>query len=141
MIEVPSQLENQTYKLIDLENKLKPIGYVIGGGWEYDHGCFDYKFEDDGCYLFVRLPFTAVEGEELDVKGVHVTMGRPFLLAHQYKQGLDDHVHDPNPIFNQFSEPADPDASFPQQWVETGKEYVREAEQIIMNDLEVSPRD
>ncbi|PYZ93889.1 hypothetical protein CR194_12190 [Salipaludibacillus keqinensis] len=140
MIEVPSRLENQTFKLYDLEKKLKPIGYVIGGGWEYDHGYFDYQMEDNGSYLFVRLPFEAVEGEELDVKGVHVTLGRPFLLAHKYQRGLDDEVHDPNPLLNQFSEPQDPDAEFPKEWIQSGQDYVRELEQIILNDVEISPR-
>ncbi|MCE7792292.1 YugN-like family protein [Salipaludibacillus sp. CUR1] len=140
MIEIPSRLENNTFKLIDLEKKLKPVGYVIGGGWEYDHGYFDYKMADNGSYLFVRLPFEAVDGEELDVKGVHVTLGRPFLLAHKYQRGLDDNVHDPNPLLNQFSEPQDPDAEFPQEWVQTGREYVSELEQIILNNMEISPR-
>ncbi|WP_416151731.1 YugN-like family protein [Salipaludibacillus sp. HK11] len=139
MIEVPSKLENETFKLIDIEKKLKPIGYVIGGGWEYDHGYFDYRLEDDGAYLYVRLPFSAVDGEELDVKGVHVTLGRPFLLAHQYQKGLDDHAEDPNPLLNQFSEPEDADAEFPEKWVQTGKEYVEEVEQILLENMDISP--
>jgi hypothetical protein len=140
VLEIPSKVENHTFKLYDLEKKLKPVGYVIGGGWEYDHGYFDYKIDDNGSYLFVRLPFQAVDGEELDVKGVHVTLGRPFLLAHKYKQGLDDHVDDPNPLVNQFSEPEDPDAPFPPEWIAAGREYVIELEQMIFNDLEISPR-
>jgi len=139
MIEVPSNLENQTFKLIDVEKKLKPIGYVIGGGWEYDHGYFDYKMNDEGSYLFLRVPFFAVEGEELDVKGVHVTIGRPFLLAHTYQKGLDDHAEDPNPLFNQFSEPVDPDAEFPDKWIQTGQEYVQELEEILLHNMDVSP--
>lgn len=140
MIEINSTLENQTYKLLDLEKKLKPIGYVIGGGWEYDHGYFDYEMDDDGSYLFVRIPFQAVDGEELDVKGVHVTLGRPFLLAHKYEDGLDEEAHDPNPLLNQFSTPEDPDAKFPQEWVKSGEEYVRELEQVILNNMHISPR-
>lgn len=140
MIEIESTLENQTYKLSELEDKLKPLGYVIGGGWEYDQGYFDYKFEDIDGYLFVRVPFRPVDGEELDVKGVHVTLGRPFLLSHKYQKGLDDNVHDPNPLLNQFSEPVDPDAEFPVEWVETGREYIRELEQVVINDVRISPR-
>ncbi|UCZ52507.1 YugN-like family protein [Bacillus shivajii] len=139
MIEVPSQIENNEYKLIDLEKKLKPLGYVIGGGWEYDHGYFDYKVGEGERYLYVRLPFTAVDGEQLDTKGVHVRLGRPFLLAHKYQDGLDDHVHDPSPWVNQFSEPEDKDASFPPEMVNTGREYVQELEQVIINDMEISP--
>ncbi|RKL64980.1 hypothetical protein CR203_23165 [Salipaludibacillus neizhouensis] len=140
MIEIKSALEDQTYKLMDLENKLKPLGYVIGGGWEYDHGHFDYEMESDGSYLFVRVPFRPVEGEELDMKGVNVTIERPFLLAHKYEDGLDEDVHDPNPLLNQFSEPEDSDAEFPQEWVNTGKEYVRELEEVLINGVHISPR-
>ncbi|MCD8510286.1 MAG: YugN-like family protein [Bacillus sp. (in: Bacteria)] len=132
MIEVPSSIENREYKLIELENKLKPLGYVIGGGWEYDHGYFDYKLDDEGSYLFVRLPFTAVNGE-LDTKGVEVRLGRPFLLAHQYESGLDhDNEEDPNPLINQFAAPDNPDAHIPAEWIQTGKQYVRELEQVIL---------
>ena len=141
MLEVPSQLENKEYKLIELENKLKPLGYSIGGGWEYDHGYFDYKMDDDGSYLFVRLPFTAVDGE-LDTKGVRVKLGRPFLLRHVYEARLDhDNEEDPNPLFNQFASPDEPDADFPAEWVNTGQDYVNELEQVILSDIDISPRD
>ncbi|MDQ0255854.1 hypothetical protein J2S74_003238 [Evansella vedderi] len=139
MFEVPSPLENREYKLIDLENKLKPLGYVIGGGWEYDHGYFDYKIDDDGSYLFVRLPFTAVNGE-LDTKGVEVRLGRPFLLSHQYEGGNDhDNEEDPNPWVNQFAAPANPDAIIPSQWIATGKDYIEELEQVILYEGDSNP--
>ena len=131
MIEMPSQIENQQYKLIDLEKKLKPLGYDIGGNWDYDHGYFDYKMDDEVSYLFLRVPFTAVEGE-LDRRGVVVQLGRPFLLSHVYQKGLDDHVHDPNPWVNQFSEPVDKDGQFPQNWVQTGKDLVKELEAVLL---------
>jgi hypothetical protein len=133
MIEMPSQIENQQFKLIDLEKKLKPLGYDIGGNWDYDHGYFDYKMDDEVSYLFLRVPFTAVEGE-LDRKGVVVQLGRPFLLSHVYQRGLDDHVDDPNPWVNQFSEPVDKDGQFPQNWVQTGKDLVKELETVLLYD-------
>lgn len=131
MIEMPSRIENQQFKLWDLEQKLKPLGYDIGGNWDYDHGYFDYKMDDEVSYLFLRVPFTAVDGE-LDQQGVIVQLGRPFLLAHKYNKGLDDHVADPNPWVNQFSEPVDADAQFPQQWIPTGKDLVKELETVLM---------
>jgi hypothetical protein len=131
MIEMPSQIENRQYKLIDLEKKLKPLGYDIGGNWDYDHGYFDYKMDDEVSYLFLRVPFAAIEGQ-LDQRGVVVQLGRPFLLAHKYNKGLDDHVADPNPWVNQFSEPVDSDAQFPQNWVKTGQDLVKELEAILV---------
>jgi hypothetical protein len=135
MIEVQSTIENHQYKLIDLEKKLKPLGYDIGGNWDYDHGYFDYKMNDEeGTYLYLRVPISAIEGQ-LDQKGVIVQLGKPFLLAHKYHTGLDDHVDDPNPWVNQFSEPVDSDAQFPQQWILTGQNLVRELESILLNQI------
>ncbi|WP_096436608.1 YugN family protein [Alteribacter populi] len=140
MIEVQSPLENQEFKLIDLEKKLKPIGYAIGGGWDYDHGYFDYVMNDESSYLCVRLPFYAAKGE-LDTRGVIVRLGRPFLLAHTYESGQDDdNTYDPNPWVNQFAEPEDKDDNFPGEWINTGKEYIKELEQVILHDMKIYPR-
>ncbi|PYZ97060.1 hypothetical protein CR205_00165 [Alteribacter lacisalsi] len=140
MIEIESPLEGHIMGMDDLEDKIKPLGYVVGGGWEYDHGYFDYMMNSDGSYLCVRLPFTAYDGE-LDRKDAEVQLGRPFLLAHKYQRGLDDNVHDPNPLTNQFSEPVDKDAEFPKEWIQTGKEYVNELEQVILHNVQMFPRD
>lgn len=134
MIELPSQIENQQFTLIDLEKKLKPLGYDIGGNWDYDHGYFDYKINDEGSYLFLRVPFTAID-KQLDERGVVVQLGQPFLLSHLYNKGLDDHVADPNPLVNQFSEPVDKDAEFPQQWVLTGQKLVAELEAVLLDTM------
>lgn len=131
MIQLQSQVENREFLLYDLEKKLKPLGYAIGGNWDYDHGYFDYKIDDNGSYIFFRLPFEAVDGE-LEQKGVHVRLGQPFLLAHKYQRGLDDLAKDPNPLVNQFSEPQDKDASIPQKYVDIASNVVRELEATIL---------
>lgn len=131
MIEIPSAIENHQFKLIELENKLKPLGYVIGGNWDYDSACFDYKIDDDGAYQYLRVPFFAVEGE-IGEKGVVVRLGRPFLLAHEYNSGLDDNVMEYNPFFNQFSEPTNKDAEIEPKYVSIGKSLVRELESTLL---------
>ncbi|TMW71854.1 YugN-like family protein [Alteribacter natronophilus] len=140
MIDIESPLEGHKIAMDDLEDKIKPLGYVVGGGWEYDHGYFDYMMDDKESYLCLRLPFTAYDGE-LDRKDAEVQLGRPFLLSHKYQRGLDDGVQDPNPLTNQFSEPVDKDAHFPEEWIRTGKEYVKELEQVILHDAHVYKRD
>lgn len=132
MIELSSKLEGKHYNLYFLEQKLKPMGYVIGGNWDYDHGAFDYKIDDEAGYQFLRLPFTAVDGQ-LDSSGVTVKLERPFLLSHKYQIGLDDNAFTGNmsASFNQFSEPQDPDATFPEKYVETGKRLVKEIEEVL----------
>jgi len=134
MIEIPSRLEGQVFRLYTLEQELKPLGYTIGGNWDYDHGSFDYKIDDEVGYQFLRVPFEAVDGQ-LDSDGTSVKIGRPFLLSHKYQRGLDDNVHDDNleSIINQFSEPQDPDASFPKKYIDLGKALVKELEDRLLD--------
>ncbi|MDP4083130.1 MAG: YugN-like family protein [Bacillota bacterium] len=135
MIELPSKVEGKQFDLYKLEQKLKPIGYSIGGNWDYDHGEFDYKINDEEGYQFLRLPFQAVDGQ-LDANNCTVELGRPFLLSHLYQEGLDDFSDTGNftGSFNQFAEPVDKDASFPEQFIDTGKRLVEEVERVLFND-------
>jgi hypothetical protein len=134
MIEIPSRLEGKNFQLYKLEEQLKPLGYMIGGNWDYDHGYFDYKIDDEDGYQFLRIPFKAVDGQ-LDSHGTTVEIGRPFLLSHQYQSGLDDHADVGNlgAAFNQFSEPQDPDAAFPEKYISVGKVLVQELEHRLLD--------
>lgn len=135
MIPIPSKLEGTEFHLYKLEQELKSLGYSIGGGWEYDHGYFDYEIDSDVGYQFLRVPFQAVDGQ-LDSQGTSVRLGRPFLLSHKYQRGLDDNVHVDNATasFDQFSEPVDPDASFPKEYIDLGKTLVKELEAVLLRD-------
>ncbi|MBM7704653.1 YugN-like family protein [Metabacillus iocasae] len=134
MIELSSKLEGQSFTLYQLEDQLKPLGYSIGGNWDYDHGYFDYKIDDEVGYQFLRIPFQAVDGQ-LDSRGTTVKFGTPYLLSHKYQIGLDDNVHvgNANASFDQFSEPQDPDASFPEKYISIGKELVAELEATLLS--------
>ncbi|MEI5907767.1 YugN-like family protein [Bacillus spongiae] len=134
MIEVPSRLEGQTFQLYKLEQELEPLGYTIGGNWDYDHGYFDYKLGKEGGYQFLRIPFKAIDGQ-LDSRSVSVKFGKPFLLAHTYQRGLDDYADAGtfSGIINQFSEPQDKDASFPEEYIEAGKQCVKEVESVLLH--------
>jgi hypothetical protein len=135
MIEIPSKLEGMQFDLYKLEQKLKPIGYSIGGNWDYDHGAFDYKINDEVGYQFLRLPFTAIDGQ-LDAHSCTVELGRPFLLSHKYQIGLDDHARTGtmSGSINQFSEPVDEDASFPDEYVDEGKRQVEKLEAMLQSE-------
>ncbi len=137
MIELPSKVEGKQFDLFELEQKLKPIGYTIGGNWDYDHGAFDYKINgsEDGGYQFIRLPFQAVDGQ-LDDNNCTVKLGRPFLLSHVFEANLDDEASTGtfSGTFNQFQEPVDKDASFPQQYIEEGKALAQELEMLLLAD-------
>jgi len=135
MIQIESSLEGYTTTLYKLETVLKPLGFSFGGGWEYDHGFFDYPISKEGSYYYVRLPFTATEGE-LDREGVEVKIGTPFLLGHQYEDGIDKdgEVGNISATFNQFQSPKDPDTDIPEEYSEKGKAILQRAEQAIQEN-------
>ncbi|MDE3841147.1 hypothetical protein C0966_18015 [Bacillus methanolicus] len=135
MIEIPSKVEGLHVDLYKLEQLLKPLGYSIGGNWEYDHGSFDYKIDDESGYQFLRIPFRAIDGQ-LDSHSCTVMVERPYLLSHLYESGLDDNASMGNTLtsFNQFSEPVDKDASFPEKYIDIGKSLVNELESVLLAD-------
>lgn len=132
---IQSDLEGHTYALFKLEQVLKPLGYTIGGNWDYDKGCFDYKIDEEEGYQFLRVPFTAVEGE-LDVEGVVVRLDQPYLLSHIYQDELDDQVNTfaaGVTALDQFAEPKDSDGDIKEKYIEIGKALVREVEKHLFN--------
>lgn len=133
MNEIPSKLEGMQFDLYKLELALKPLGYSIGGNWDYDHGYFDYKINDEEGYQFVRLPFRAIEGQ-LDSAECKVELGRPFVLSHQYQEGLDDHAMIGNfsASINQFTEPVDKDAALSEDSVHIGNSIVQQLEETLL---------
>lgn len=131
MIELESSIEGKKFSLIDLEDTLKPLGYSIGGGWDYDHGSFDYKIDDEDGYLFLRIPFTAVDGS-LDQRGVLVEVREPYVLNHKYEGGLDKQADtNRNALMNQFQEPVEKDAEVDEQYIEIAKQRLKEVEQHL----------
>lgn len=140
MITLQSAVEGKQFKLKELEDKLKPLGYAIGGGWEYDHGCFDYKIDEEGGYTFLRLPFKAVDGE-LDQRGVTVRLGTPFVLNHVFKEELDDNPDvfnglvgmNLNSSINQFSEPVDKDGEVDPKYMPTAQSLIQELELTLLD--------
>ncbi|KQL53216.1 hypothetical protein AN964_06635 [Heyndrickxia shackletonii] len=132
MYRIPSKIEGKQFELYKLEQELKPIGYSIGGGWDYDQGYFDFKMADDDGYQFLRVPFRPIEGA-LDSDGAIVELGTPFILTHVYQNDLDDYTGSGNvsASFDQFAEPKDEDADTPKKYIDFGKELVRELENIL----------
>ncbi len=123
LIPIQSNLEGRTYALYKLEEIMKPLGYSIGGNWDYEKGCFDYKIDEEDGYQFLRVPFTAVDGE-LDVPGIVVRLGTPYILSHVYQDELDDHVNTltaGTSGMDQFAEPKDPDGDVKENMSILGK--------------------
>lgn len=131
MIPIESQVTGKQFRLQFLEENLKPLGYVIGGNWDYTNGSFDYKLGDEDAYLFLRVPFTAVKGA-LDERGTEVEMNEPYLLAHKYQDEIDEDVRTAG-TFNQFQSPIEKDAPFPSEYAESGRQLVKELEHVLLN--------
>ncbi|WP_127813201.1 YugN-like family protein [Bacillus thuringiensis] len=135
MIPIQSNLEGRTYALYKLEEIMKPLGYSIGGNWDYEKGCFDYKIDEEDGYQFLRVSFTAVDGE-LDVPGVVVRLGTPYILSHVYQDELDDHVNTltaGTSGMDQFAEPKDSDGDVKRKYVNIGKVLIQELEKHFTN--------
>ncbi|PFK34249.1 hypothetical protein COI93_17215 [Bacillus cereus] len=134
LIPIQSNLEGHTYALFKLEETLKPLGYSIGGNWDYDKGCFDYKIDEEDGYQFLRLPFTAIDGE-LDVPGVVVRLDTPYILSHVYQDELDNQVNTlaGTSGLDQFAEPKDADGTIKQKYIDIGKALVKELESRLIN--------
>jgi hypothetical protein len=132
MIEIPSKVEGMKFDLYKLEQLLKPAGYSIGGNWDYDHGAFDYKLNDEDSYQFLRVPFNAIDGQ-LDKRNCTVQLGRPFILSHNYENNLEEDASNGlfSSTFNQFQGPVDKDAQVPDRFTEVGKALVKELENIL----------
>jgi hypothetical protein len=134
VIELSSSVVGKQYDLFKLEQLLKPKGYAIGGNWDYDHGYFDYKLDnqEDG-YQYLRLPFRAVDGQ-LDSRNCTVELQTPFLLSHEYQDDIDqDHsaIGNASALYNQFQEPKNKDAEVPSNLIDRGKALIQELETIL----------
>ncbi|MCW9133122.1 YugN-like family protein [Bacillus paramycoides] len=134
MIPIQSNLVGRTYALYKLEEVMKPLGYSIGGNWDYDKGCFDYKIDEEDGYQFLRVPFTAVD-EELDVPGVVVRLETPYIISHVYQDELDNEVNTlaAGTSLDQFAEPKDPDGDVKRKYIDIGKVLVQELEKHFFN--------
>lgn len=78
MLELQSRISGVELSLSELEKKIEPLGFSMGGNWEYDHGYMDYQMDDDGQgYTFLRIPFSAVVGE-IGSGHAEVVIGTPF---------------------------------------------------------------
>ncbi|AYK65037.1 YugN-like family protein [Bacillus subtilis subsp. subtilis] len=134
MIPIPSAIDGQFFLLQELEQVMKPLGYVVNGGWEYDHGYFDYKIDDRDGYLFIRVPVNAVQGS-LDERGAAVRIGTPFMLRQVLQTDVDDQAEGGpfQSLFNQFSEPERRDAEIDPAFLDIGASLVKELEDVLLH--------
>ena len=134
LIPIQSNLEGRTYALYKLEEIMKPLGYSIGGsGIMIKDASITKLMKKMG--INFRVPFTAIDGE-LDVPGVIVRLGTPYILSHVYQDELDDNVNTltaGTSGMDQFAEPKDPDGDVKRKYINIGKVLMQELERHFTN--------
>ncbi|WP_078392095.1 YugN-like family protein [Shouchella patagoniensis] len=136
MIELESTIEGLTIKAKELEALLEPIGYSLGGNWDYDHGYYDYKLSEEDGYTFLRVPFKAIEGEVGSVSAIF-QLGTPYLLHHVYQAENDESQISgfipaaADGLINQFQKPVNKDAEVDSKYRMVAKNLLQELEHTL----------
>ncbi|SFS47465.1 YugN family protein [Marininema halotolerans] len=125
MIQLPSSLENQEGPFIAIDRVMNEEGFVLGGGYEYDHACYDKVLDwetTQGHQTYLRIPVIALSGS-IGTRKAQLQIGQPFVLKHPFKTGPDT-TADAGLItstFSQFSDPADKDDYVEQEWLDRAR--------------------
>ncbi|WP_160112473.1 YugN family protein [Salicibibacter kimchii] len=131
MLELRSQISGLQMPMKELEQKVKPFGFTIESGWEYDDAYMDYQMADNHGYHFLRIPFSIAVGEN-GSRDATVVLGMPFLFSHRYQSGLDhEGITAYSALWNQFSSQEEKDTYIDQAYVREGVMLVRELEQAL----------
>lgn len=128
MLLLDTNVEGKRMTFGDARRFLKDYGIHIGGNWDYDRGIFDGNLHrEDGETIYLRMPFTVVEGE-LDHDRAVIEFQQPFIIKHVVNLGLDK---DSSALltttgFSQFQKPLDKDGYIhdKSEWQEFGEEIV-----------------
>lgn len=132
MIPLESALTNREEPFDQVQHYLHRHEFALGGNWDYDHGSFDC-YLDEGHKVWLRIPFQVTHGMldgDTGATDAVIQIGTPFVLKHQYKEGLDKEaqVGAFGALVDQFQEPADKDARVEDRWVKEAKTLLRDVE-------------
>lgn len=131
-----TMLEGKQGEYEEFSRFFEAQGFELGGGWDYDHGYFDYKLASHPGYLFIRIPAYAERGTFGDADST-IRLGRPFLLRHKYQKGIaeDTDITLTNATFNQFAEPEDADASLTEEDLHQAKPILHKLEHAFQEQF------
>ncbi|WP_409296746.1 YugN family protein [Peribacillus sp. SCS-26] len=133
MIKIESAIDGKQLPLSTVKKALEPIGFVVGGGWEYDHAHLDYMMGDQhGDQQYIRIPLQSM-GDSLENDQATVMIGTPFLLDHQFKTEVDDEgtIGAATGSLNQFKSPDDKDAPFPEEFKDEAMAIIQKVEEAL----------
>ncbi|XID93289.1 YugN family protein [Paenibacillaceae bacterium WGS1546] len=129
---LPSPLASKVRDYLSERERLAEHGFTLGGNWDYMRGSFDCALDDDR-QVWLRLPFEVTSGSldgESDTNGTDIRYGQPFVLKHVYREGPDKEASPGaiGTVFNQFSDPLDPDGEVEPEWIEKAKSKLNRIE-------------
>lgn len=132
MIELNSALSGVRMEKLAIEEFLVSRGFETGGGWDYDHGYYDYVFRKKPHYDVLRIP-VAVKNGEFDQPSAVLEIGKPIVLRHKYQTGIEEDGDaalgfGAGPL-NQFQKPIEEDADVDRQLVDSGMQLIDLLEQ------------
>lgn len=139
MIELNSALSGVRMEKSVVEDFLKPRGFTIGGGWDYDHGYFDFVFRKKPHYDVLRIP-VAVKDGDFEQPSALLEIGKPIVLRHKYQTGIEEEKDatiglGAGPL-NQFQKPIEKDAEVDHQLVDSGMQLINLLEQDYQKFLQ-----
>lgn len=119
-----------------MRDQLQGLGYMLGGGWDYDKGNFDsILWREGGETIYLRIPFFVYRGM-LDEYNALVEFQTPYIIKHVVNTGLD---RDEGALLSssglsQFQEPLDTDGYIrdKSKWEEIGQQAVQQVMQNIV---------
>lgn len=135
---IPSSLTGREFDFGRMKSVLESHEFTLGGNWEYDRGSFDRALDGEARKVWLRLPFDATRGSldsEKTSPDTIIRMGSPFVLKHVYQEGNDAEAEyrTYGALFDQFQEPADPDAAVEPAWFNQGKRILDEVERRFVH--------
>ena len=138
MITLQSKLENSEQYYAQFRTALEPLGFHLGGNWDYEHGYFDKALDDEN-KVWLRLPFIAVNGDfDEQSRDIYIRLGKPFILNHLYQDNNDEASMSPlGSLVNQFQEPVDVDAPVDEEWIDQGVRELRKAEKAVFAPMNI----
>ncbi|MBB4826145.1 hypothetical protein HNO89_003382 [Sporosarcina luteola] len=129
MLELQTGIEGKQAHFGPTMESIRDLGYKLGGGWDYDGGCFDsVLWREGGETIYLRIPFHVSHGE-LDHYNTSIVFRTPYVIKHVVNVGLDRNASSlTTATFNQFQDPIDKDAEIrdKSKWEEAGEQAVEE---------------
>jgi hypothetical protein len=140
MVVIDSSLEGYQATYRELQALLYTEGFRLGGGYEYDHGYFDYALdweENEGYHYYLRIPAYAMQ-DELDEPDAIVRLGKPFILKHEFLQNSNDLTGDigvASALVNQFTKPIPSDQDdIAEKWIVQAKSVVQKIQEKLLKE-------